>query len=352
LLSVQPAPEILKPFLRDIGQGPKSCRDLTREEARVAMAAILAGQATPAQVGAFLLVERFKGETPEELLGFTEAVRATAHTLRPNTKGLLDVGSPYDGRNRSPVVSPAASLVAAAAGVPVVMHGEKDMPPKGGVAVGDVLEGLGLSTDATPQQVCHSLERAGFGYMRQARFLPCLYALKGLRREIALRSALHTVEKISNLAHAPYLLTGLAHLPYLEKLLAAIKAVGFQRIMLVQGMEGSEDAPTHRATRVIELGGEGPQEYRLNPKALGLTPASPEAMAGDAVHNARLTIEALTGRPGPFKDLVLLNAALRIYLAERASSIEEGLAAAQQAVDSGAAWAKLEELRSLATLAD
>ena len=109
-------PEAIKPLLRDLGQGPTRGRSLTRDEARFCMDQILAGRATPAQAGAFLLLQRYKGETPDELLGFVDAVRGreTTRLIHPQVEGLLDVGSPYDGRLRHIVASPAASIVAAA----------------------------------------------------------------------------------------------------------------------------------------------------------------------------------------------------------------------------------------------
>src|SRR3972149_6382028 len=185
--------ERMRYSIREIGQGPKAARDLTRAEARDAMEMVLRQEVTRAQMGGFLLIERFKGESAEELLGFADAIRAQARVIRPQVEGLLDVGSPSDGRNKNLVVSPAASLVAAAAGVPVAMQGEKDMPPKHGVAVGDVPEALGVDVDAEPEEVERSIEEVGFGYMRSARFVPELYALREVREEIALRSHIHTV---------------------------------------------------------------------------------------------------------------------------------------------------------------
>lgn len=341
--------ERMRYYLREIGQGPKNCRDLTREEARDALDLILSQQVPRSQMGAFLLIERFKGESAEELLGFADAVRARARTIRPRVEGLLDVGSPYDGRKRSLVVSPAASLVAAAAGVPVVMHGEKDMPPKHGVAVGDVLEALGVDVDAEPEEVERSIEEVGFGYMRSARFVPDLFALKDLREEIALRSNINTIEKLYNLAGADYSLIGLTHLPYLEKMLEAVKGMGFRRVMILQGIEGNEDAPTSRPCRVFQWDGSEMREYRLNAQEFGLAPASQEDMAGGgAARDAEALLRVLEGEEGPRRDLVVFNAAIRIYLAERAASIEEGIAVARRALESGAARQKLKELRSRA----
>ena len=337
-------------FLREIGQGPRNCRDLTREEAREAMDLILAQAVPRAQMGGFLLIERFKGESPEELLGFADAIRAQARLIEPRVEGLLDIGSPYDGRKRNLVISPAASIVAAVAGMPVVMQGEKDMPPKHGVPVIDVLEALGVDIDAEPKAVEASIEAEGFGFMRQRRFVPALFALKELREEIALRSNINTVEKLYNLAGASYSLIGLTHLPYLEKMLEAVKQMGFRRMMIIQGIEGNEDVPTSRPCRVFECVDGQVQEYRLNPAEYDLQPASTEDMAGgDAAHNAEVLLAVLEGKDrGPRHDLVAFNAGIRIYLGERAASIAEGLALARQTIDSGAAREKLTVLRQRA----
>jgi len=338
-------------FLREIGQGPKHCRDLTREEAREALDMILSQQVPRAQMGGFLLLERFKGESGEELLGFTDAIRASACQIRPNVEGLLDIGSPYDGRRRHLVVSPVAAIVAAAAGVPVVMHGEKDLPPKHGVGVIDVLEALAVEVDAEPAAVQASVEEVGFGFMRQRRFVPALFALRDLREEIALRSNLNTVEKLYNLAGAAYSLIGLTHLPYLEKMLAAAKQMGFRRLMIVQGLEGNEDVPTSRPCRLFEFLAGELREYRLNPAEYGVQPASAEDTAGgDAAYNAQALWAVLAGEDrGPRRGLVALNAGLHIYLAERAATIAQGLAQAREVIDSGAAAAKLEALRKRAS---
>ena len=332
-------------FLREIGQGPRAGRDLTRDEAREAMSLILSQQATPAQAGGLLLVQRYKGESPDELIGFAEAVRATARTIAPNVEGLLDIGSPYDGRKKSIVVSPASAIVAAAAGVPIVMHGEKRIGPKFGVPIGDVLEALGIAIDGEADEVVRSIEETGVGFMRQERFVPQVFALRELRTEIALRTCLSTVEKIYNLAGASYSLLGLSHLPYAEKMLAAASEMGFRRVMIVQGIEGNEDAPTSRPCRAFlwELGQK--RELRIDPVEYGLQPATAEEMAGgDAAANARIAEAVLSGEPGGHRDLVLLNAGLRIWLAERAASIAEGIEKAREAIDSGAARAKLKQL--------
>jgi anthranilate phosphoribosyltransferase len=216
-------------------------------------------------------------------------VRARATTIRPKVSGLLDIGSPYDGRKKSIVVSPASSIVAAAAGVPVVMHGEKDLGPKHGVPIGDVLEALGVDIDAEPAAVERRIETTGLGYMHQARFAPEVAAMRDVREEVALRTVFATVEKIWNLAWADYSIVGLAHLPYMEKMLAAASNLGFKRVLIVQGIEGNEDAPTSRACRAFLWETSDTQELRIDAAEFGLRPATKEEMAGgDATANAAI----------------------------------------------------------------
>lgn len=344
-----PPSQRMRAHLKAIGQGPKAGRDLTREEAGDAMSLILSGGATRVQMGAFLLVQRFKGESVDELLGFADAIRARATQIHPKVTGLLDIGSPYDGRKKSIVVSPASSVVAAAAGVPVVMHGEKDLGPKHGVPIGDVLEALGMDIDAEPPEVAQQLETSGLAFMRQARFAPDVFAMKDVREEVTLRTVFATIEKIWNLASADYSIIGLAHLPYMEKMLAAASQLGFKRVLVVQGIEGNEDAPTSRACRAFLSQGGGVEELRIDASEYGLSPATKEEMdGGDAAYNAAIAERILAGESGAHRDLVLLNAGLRIWLAERAPSISEGIERARAAIDSGAARAKLDEARAAA----
>lgn len=350
-LTVMDTPyERMRAHLRAVGQGLRKGRDLTREEARDAMEIVLSGGATEAQIGGFLLLQRYKGESPDELYGFAEAVRARARLINPNVDGLLDIGSPYDGRRQSIVVSPASAIVAAAAGVPVVLHGEKDMGPKHGVPIGDVLEALGIDVDAEPERVERSIEQHGLGYMHSARFVPDVLALKHIREEVALRTVFATVEKIYNLADADYSIIGLAHLPYMDKMMKAATNMGFKRIMIVQGIEGNEDAPTSRPCRVFEwhAADDTQREWKLDASEYGLQPATKEEMAGgDAAHNADIARRIFDGEPGAYRDLVLLNAGLRIYLAERAADIADGISKAREAIDAGAARARLEALTGL-----
>ncbi len=349
-------PEAIKPLLRDLGQGPTAGRSLTREEARYCLDLILDGVATPAQSGAFLLLQRYKGETPDELLGFVDAVRgrATTHAIQPKVDGLLDIGSPYDGRVRTVSVSVPASLIAAAAGVPILLHGEPDIPPKHGYTIADVLTVLGVSTEDAPEKVERSIEEIGIGYLRQEKFAPDLVAIKSLREEIALRSPLNMVEKIYDPASAPYHLIGLTHVPYLEKLAGALMGMGFRKTALVQGMEGNEDLPTNRGVRVIESTSNADEaelnEYRISAVDFGLTPPAAEELssAPTAVRSAQLAVEALENSASePWRDLVVFNAGFRIYLTGRAPDIAGGIEHARAVLASGEVAKLLERWRAV-----
>jgi anthranilate phosphoribosyltransferase len=341
--------ERMRAYLREIGQGPRAGRDLTREEAASALGLILDGEATSAQAGGFLLLQRYKGESVDELLGFVDAYRARASLIRPAVQGLLDIGSPYDGRRKSIVVSPASAIVVAAAGAPVVLHGEKDMGPKHGVPVGDVLEALGLDVDAEPPAVQGAIESHGLGYMRQERFVPAVYAARELREEVALRTLFATVEKIANIAAARYSIIGIAHLPYKDKMLDAAGANSFERVLVVQGIEGNEDVPTSRPCRAYLREGDDTTELTIDASQYALEAASKEEMeGGDARHNAEIAQSIFAGQKGAYRDLIVLNAAVRLWLAERAPDIAAGLDLARETIDSGAAADKLEALRAVA----
>jgi anthranilate phosphoribosyltransferase len=215
------------------------------------------------------------------------------------------------------------------------------------VPIGDVLEALGVDIDAAPEEVTRRIESTGLGYMHQARFAPDVFAMREVREEVALRTVFATVEKISNLASADYSIVGLTHLPYMEKMLAAAGGLGFKRVLIVQGIEGNEDAPTSRPCRGFLWSGGATEEFRIDASEYGLQAASKEEMeGGDAAANAAIAERILAGEPGAHHDLVLLNAGLRIWFAERAASIGEGIEVARQAIDSGAARAKLDEVRA------
>ncbi len=341
-------PTSMRPYLRAVGVGPKSNHDISREEARDAMAQILDGRATRAQAAVFLIGMRVKGESPDELVGMLEAIRASAITIAPRVSGLVDVGSPYDGRTGTWVLSPAASILAAAAGAPIVMHGDLDIGPKRGLTVTEVLDAMGVDVDAPPDAVTSSIEDLNFGFIRASRFVPALYELRELREEICLRSAINTIEKMYNLANADYHLIGLSHMPYVKRFAGAFGLLGVKRTVLVQGIEGNEDANSWRQTRLIDVRYGETAQRTIAAAKLGLTRAGRDdvKMAPDAPAQAERCLAALSGDSSAIdRDLVVLNAAIRIELAGRADTLERAIAVARETLDSGAARRTLAALR-------
>lgn len=353
----------MKPFVKAVGTGPNSNRQLSRDEARRAFELILAAQATPMQIGAYLVGTRVQGESPDELLGFIDAIRDTAHTINPAVEHLVDVGNPYDGRNRTLTVSVAAAIVAAAAGVPQILHGSGEMPPKHGLDVARVLNALGLRTQQAPPAVQRDVERHGFAYLDARQFAPAVYALLPLREELGLRTAFSTVEKLYDLANAPHHIIGITHAPYIERMTGAMQGMPWRRSLIVQGMEGTGDVPTSHATRLLEVGPNDVRETRLNPADYDLQPADDDQLAmppNAAAHAAAL--EAILSGPhhdtatdavlGPRRDAVILNAALRIWVARPDTQQGEGglahaIDSARRALTEGAAAAKLADLRRI-----
>jgi len=344
----------MKRFLKLVGTGPNSNRNLTRAEAHEALGLILDGAATPAQAGGFFIGARVQGESSEELLGYLDALQARMTRIRPAVTGLVDVGAPYDGRNRTLAIGVAASIVAAAAGpdgngAPQVLHGSGPMPPKQGLDLASILEALGVPSRAPPASVAGQIERCGMGYMDTRDFAPAIFAMRGFREEIGLRTALSTVEKVYDPATAPHHLVGMTHAPYLERLTGAMQQQGWPRSFIVQGLEGSADVPTGRGSRLLVVTPARVEETRLNPKAYGLVPARDEDLACEAVAEAHATgLEALirgmdtTAR----RDALLLSAALRIWVREEAGALAGALVVAEEALSSGAAAERLAKWRA------
>ena len=348
-------PSAIKAYIKLVGTGPNSNRNLTRAEAKAAMGMIVDGEATPAQAAAFLIGARVQGESSAELLGYLDALQARMTRIAPAVEGLVDIGAPYDGRSRTLAIGVAASLVAAAAGTPQVLHGGGPTPPKYGLDLAAILAALGVPNRGSSALAQSSIERVGIGYLDARDFAPRVAALHGFRDEVGLRTVLSTLEKVYDPASAPHHVVGMTHAPYLERLTGAMQAQGWPRSLVVQGLEGSADVPTGRAFRLLVVTPEAVEESRLQPTAYGLRPARDEdlACAPEAAAQAAGLRALLTGSDTSVRrEALLLSAALRIWVGRGAGTstarIEEGLAAAETALASGAAAERLWAWQSIA----
>ena len=328
--------------------GPKGARELTQEEAERIMTLVLEGKLTEAQLGAFFIAMRVKGETAQELSAFARTTRQFCHLISPDVKPLVDSSGPYDGKTDTVNFSLVSALIAAGAGLSILLHGEKDMPVKYGVGPGDVLYALGVNPDLPPARVERLIEEAGVGYLKESRYCPALFRLRKVRTEIGLRPFLSVIEKILNPAGAQVQMVGITHGPYLDKMVEVVQGVGTKRGMIVQGIEGTQELHISKRTKVKELGQMGIRAYDVNPAELGLVSARPEELAGASAQNsARAAIKILKGEKGALRDAALLSAAVLIYLGGAAPSIKEGLDLAIESLDSGAALKRLSLLQKL-----
>jgi anthranilate phosphoribosyltransferase len=312
-----------------------SGRDLAREEASEVLAEIMAGEASETQIAGFLVALRTKGETEEELAGLAATMRALA-TPVPCARGdLVDTAGTGGGRSTFNV-STTAALIAAGAGCALAKHGNRSATGLSGSA--DVLEALGARIDLDPSAVARCIDDAGFGFMFAPAHHGAMRWVVGVRRELAVRTVFNFLGPLTNPAGARRQLIGVSDPGYVERMARALARLGVDRALVVSSADGLDEMSTSAPTHVVEVDGDEIRRYDVGPEDVGLPVAAPAALTGGApAVNAATTRAILGGEPGPRRDLALLNAGAAIYAGGRAGSIAEGVEAAREAVDSGAA---------------
>jgi anthranilate phosphoribosyltransferase len=317
--------------------------DLSRDDARGTMGEIMAGDATPAQIAGFLVALRAKGETADEIAGCAEAMREHVLRVEPKRKDLVDiVGTGGDGANTFNI-STAAALVAAGAGAGIAKHGNRAASSASGAA--DVLEALGFRLEQTPARIEQSIDELGFGFLFAQAHHPAMKHAAPVRRELATRTVFNVLGPLTNPAGARALMLGV-YSPELARTLAeALTQLGAGRAYVVHGAGGIDELSPCGPNLVCEVEEGVVREYQLDPLDLGVERCDPsELQGGDPETNARALREVLGGAAGGHRSAVLLNAAGGIAAAGHAADLHEGLELAREAVDSGAAAARLDEL--------
>jgi anthranilate phosphoribosyltransferase len=319
--------------------------DLQAAEARDAMATILAGDATPAQLIGFIVALRAKGETPEELSGLLDAVLAAATVVElPEAlkDAAIDIVGTGGDRSHSINVSTMSAIVAAGAGVPVCKHGARASSSKCGTA--DVLEALGVAIDLPPEGVLRCVERAGIGFCLAPSYHPAFRFAAPSRREIGIPTVFNLLGPMANPARVRRQLIGVANPAVAERMLASLRIHGSITAWVVHG-NGLDELSTTGPSSVLALHDGQVRTMTIDPIALGLAPAIPdELVGGEPAENAEAVRRVMAGDHGPHRNIVLLNAAAAFVVADRAASLEEGLELASATIDSGAAAAALERL--------
>lgn len=315
---------------------------LEEGEAEEAMTLIMNGEATPAQIAALITALRLKGETVEEITGFARAMRAKGKKIRAKRRLMDIVGTGGDCRFTFNI-STTTAFVVAGAGLPVAKHGNRSVSSKCGSA--DVLEALGVKVTLAPEQVERCLEEVGICFLFAPVFHEAMKYASGPRREIGIRTVFNLLGPLTNPAGAQIQLVGVYE-PELTAVIARVlRSLGVERAMVVHGEDGLDEITNTGRTRVSELVGGEIRTYCLTPEDLGLRRGKlADICGGTAEENARITKDVLTGRPGPCRDVVLMNAAAALMVGGKAKDLQEGLRLAAEVIDSGAALRKLEEL--------
>lgn len=319
-------------------------QDLNWKEAEDAMEIIMTGQATPAQIGGYLVALRMKGETVEEIAGSARAMRAQAGriSLRLNGEPLVDTaGTGGDGQHTFNI-STAAAFVIAGAGRKVAKHGNRAASSRCGSA--DVLEALGVNLNLEADDVAACIEEVGIGFLFAPKFHPAMKHAIGPRRELGVRTIFNLLGPLTNPAAATHQLIG-AYDPALTYPLAVVLGeLGGRAAFVIHGYGGLDELSTSGPNRISHLKNGGVRNFEQDPARLGLRPAGPDLLrGGEPAQNARMLRALLAGEDRtPRRDVLLLNAAAA--LAAESGDFEAALAEADEALESGAALSKLDGL--------
>ncbi|HEV2790994.1 MAG TPA: anthranilate phosphoribosyltransferase [Solirubrobacterales bacterium] len=315
---------------------------LTADHASAVLTEIMEGRTDPVQTGAFLIALRAKGETVPELVGLARTMRGLATPVATGRDDLVDTCGTGGGPSTFNV-STTAAFVAAGAGCAIAKHGNRSNTSRSGSA--DLLEALGVNVEIDPEQVGRCIDEVGFGFMFAPRHHAAMAHVVPARKALGVRTIFNFLGPLTNPAGADRQLLGVSDRRYQETIAEALVGLGSVRALVVAAEDGLDEISLGGRTRVIEVADGRTAEWYVEPGQFGLAPADLRSVAGGTPEeNAAVTRAVLAGEPGPHRDLVVLNAAAAIYLGGLAPDLEQGVAEAGEAIDSGAAANVLERL--------
>ncbi|MBT2292583.1 anthranilate phosphoribosyltransferase [Paenibacillus albidus] len=324
-------------LLKEVARGKRGARDLNYEEAARAAEAILGLTASPVQIGAFLIAERIKLESVEELEAFVHVCRKYAHRT-PQREG-LDCAGPYDGRKNSFIATFPTAFLLSAAGLPVTLHGADSLPPKWGITLQDIMfeAGIDIARHSREEAMLAAAE-SDVLYADAQKWCPPLGGIRDIREEMGMRTIFNTAEKLIDYGCSPYIVFGIYHNTVFDRLARLLIKLGYQKALIVQGVEGSEDLYIDRPSRVYTIANGQSSLDIIDPESLGLDIAVPEVNWTARVQ--LMTAEAVMQGGGhlAFYNQTLLNGAVRLHLAGKAGSVEEGMYICKALLDTGKAW--------------
>ena len=324
-------------------------QDLTREEASSAMCEIMEGRATEAQIGAFLLGLKLKGETAEELTGFVEIMRHKSVRIAVEDENAIDMCGTGGDRSGTFNISTVASFVAAGAGVTVAKHGNRSVSSSCGSA--DVLRALGVNIEVSPNIVEQCVNRIGIGFLFAPLFHPSMKFAAKPRAELGVKTCFNILGPMTNPAGVSRQLVGTFD-AQTSKLMADVFAnLRRKRIVLVSSDDGMDEVSLGAPTNVIELEEDAVRKsYSLPSTSYGLAHVERETIRGGSpAENADIALGVLQGGRGAYRDTVIANSSMALLVAGKASSLYEGVARSAESIDSGKAMSKLQQLREITT---
>lgn len=318
-------------------------RDLPEALVSDIMYDLLEGSLTPVQIGGLLFGLRMKGESAEEIAAFAKSLRSISHQILAPEGAVDTCGTGGDGTGTFNI-STTAAFVVAGAGVPVAKHGNRFASGRCGSA--DVLEQLGVPINQTPEESTRCLQEVGMAFLFAPLYHPAIGKVASSRRELGIRTIFNLLGPLLNPASAPYQLLGVSSAGLLPKMAEALKRLDCKRALVVVGDDGLDEVTLTGRTQAILVDQGILKSFELFPEDYGFKRCSLNSLLGGSPEeNARLTENILQGEPGPKRDIVLLNAGIAIYVAKRASTIQEGIDLAEHSLDSGLALGKLNALR-------
>ncbi len=324
-------------------------QDLSESAMKSVMHRIMTGEATPAQVGGFLVALRMKGETVAEITGAARAMRELATHVKAGGRHLVDTCGTGGDASGLFNVSTASAFVAAAAGASVAKHGNRSVTSKSGSA--DVLEAAGVNLDLSPDQVARCIDQAGVGFLFAVKHHGAMKHAIGPRRELGIRTIFNVLGPLTNPAGAPNQVLGVFAKDRVRALADVLNALGSRHVLVVHSEDGLDEVSIAAPTWVAELKDGSVHEYSVKPEDFGVQRQSLESLrVTGAQESLRLVESALSGDEGPAADIVALNAGAAIYAAGIASSWQQGVAMARDVMASGQAREKLSDLVQLTQL--
>lgn len=335
-----PVPEVTWP---DVLAALARREDLDEPTAASAMRSIMSGEATPGQVGAFLLGLRTKGETVEEITGLARTMREFSLKV-PFDRPVVDTCGTGGDRAGTVNISTMAAIVVAGAGVLVAKHGNRAASSACGSA--DLLDALGVALELPPEAVAACIEEAGIGFCFAPAFHPAMRHAGPVRRELGIATVFNFLGPLTNPAGARRQTVGVSDAAMAPKIAEALARLGAERAMVFRGDDGLDELSTTATSHVWDVDGAGVRPSTIDPEALGFARARPADLAGGApADNARICTALLGGSPGPVRDAVLLNAGAALVVTGT-PTFDEAISRARESLDSGRAMAALERLRA------